>query len=295
MDIVLLKNKTKKLFFIYRNQNARKQIQGKPMQQRQNFRSGFVARPNRPGIIQKKRPFSAPGLRTKTVFQRGNAAQNNSSSLAGPGKGQIDARDMITIKNRIKIPDARAKIMQKRISKGTFDARSKLQHSGQPQMNPRPQGPVPGAQQLQKGPFQRPPQPVRPPGQQRFQTPQQQGFQFQQPRPIFQQQAPPFNQPQAPPFNQQQAPPFNQQQQAPRFSQQNVPQFNQQQAPHFNQPQPQMNQPPPNVNQPPPAFSQPMSSFSQPPMSFQQVPDQNSGGDLINFTVNVAFLLLFWM
>nr|KAG5686168.1 hypothetical protein BaRGS_004507 [Batillaria attramentaria] len=33
---------------------------------------------------------------------------------------------MITIKNRIKIPDARAKIIQKRLQKGNFDARSKL-------------------------------------------------------------------------------------------------------------------------------------------------------------------------
>lgn len=50
-----------------------------------------------------------------------------------------------------------------------------------------------------------------------------------------------------------------------------------------------MNQAPPNMNQLPPGFNQPPPNFSQPPLPFQQVPAQNSGGDLINFTVNVVF------
>lgn len=223
--------------------------------------------------MQQKRMFQGQGL--KTAGQRGPGMGNQvqakqGTSLAGPGKGQIDARDMITIKNRIKIPDARAKIVQKRITMGTFDARSKLKPAVQKQarnVNVQPQRPTaPPPQPLQNMQFQRPPQLS---GMQGFQMkgPRQQGFQNQQ------QQQPVFNQP------------------GPQFQQRPPQQFNQPFQPQLNQ-QPRMRQPPPNnFNQPPQQFSQRPPNFNMPNRNFQQVPDQNNR-DLVNFTVNVVLLLL---
>jgi hypothetical protein len=225
----------------------------------------------KPGGIQQKRVFPGQGLKTAGQRGPGNANQptaKQGTSLAGPGKGQIDARDMITIRNRIKIPDARAKIVQKRITKGTFDARSKLKPGVQQQarhvnVQPSGQGMVtPSQQPVQNVQFQR-----------SSQASGTQGFQMQGPpqgiqQPVFSQQGPQFQQRPPQQFSQ----PFNQ------------PQFNQ---------QPRMRQPPPNnFNQQPPQFSQRPSNFNMPNPNFQQVPDQNNSGDLVNFTVNVVLLLL---
>lgn len=237
---------------------------GKLNQQRQNFRPGFAAKlgvaQKRPFSAPEKRPFSAPGFRMKAGF-RSSAAQNTGNNIAGPGKGQIDARDMITIKNRIKIPDARAKIVQNRIGEGTFDARSKLQ----PQMKTRPQGIASGGQQEQNIPFQQQ-QAVGPQVQQRFQKPRQQGFLFHSPRPDSQQHSPQFSQP---------GTIFCPQQQSQ--------QFNQQQCQRFLQPLPA------NFNQPLPDFIQRPQNFSHPPQQLQHV-SQKKIPDLTNFTV-CCFLL----
>ncbi|XP_070186514.1 arginine-glutamic acid dipeptide repeats protein-like isoform X2 [Littorina saxatilis] len=234
---------------------------GKLNQQRQNFRPGFAAKlgvaQKRPFGAPEKRPFSAPGFRMKAGF-RSSAAQNTGNNIAGPGKGQIDARDMITIKNRIKIPDARAKIVQNRIGEGTFDARSKLQ----PQMKTRPQGIASGGQQEQNIPFQQQ-QAVGPQVQQRFQKPRQQGFLFHSPRPDSQQHSPQFSQP---------GTIFCPQQQSQ--------QFNQQQCQRFLQPLPA------NFNQPLPDFIQRPQNFSHPPQQLQHV-SQKKIPDLTNFMVAV--------
>ncbi|XP_076459276.1 uncharacterized protein LOC143292662 [Babylonia areolata] len=276
------------------NQNVRKQFQGKPVQQRLQqkiFKPGFVTKVNRPGGAPLKRAFSAPGPAVKNASPakpRGALTPNIKAGIKGPGKGQVDARDMISIKNRIKMGDARLKIVQKQMNKGNMGG------PPQPQIPPPgpsgPQGRGPGGQQpfapQQQAGFQPPPQPFRLPGPQRFQLPNQQGAPFQQPQnlelpgPGMNQARPPFPNPQqAPPFSQQQGPPFNQQQGGPVFRPQQRPPFNQNQRPPFKQHQ----RPPFNQNQRPP-FNQkqqrpPFNQQRRPPFNQNQRPpfNQNQG------------------
>ena len=107
------------------------------------------------GGIQKQL-FTKKALQTARTRDTMISLTSRSKSMKGPGDGQIDARDMITIKNRIKMSDARSKIVQKQMNKGTFDARSKLK-SGKHQMTNV-------TMQIQNKNFQqnlqRPPQPL---------------------------------------------------------------------------------------------------------------------------------------
>ncbi|KAL8596490.1 hypothetical protein ACOMHN_044028 [Nucella lapillus] len=283
------------------NQNVRKQFKGNQGVQQKPFKPGFVPKAIRLGGPTMKRHFSAPRPNTKNAASpmkpRGAQTPNSGTGLGGPGKGQIDARDMITIKTRIKMGDARAKIMQKRLNK----VGQPQQRQIPPPAGPRPQGfgpgliglgpgllglgpggpPQPFAPQQQAG-FQPPPRPMRPPGPQGFQPLRQQGGPFQQPRPVLEPQGPRMNQPRPPqlkppfpqqqrPFNPQHRPPFQRPQkpfnqpQRPPFNQQPRPPFNQLQIPPFNQPQ----GPPFEQNQPQgPPFEQPQG----PPFDQQQGP-----------------------
>ncbi|XP_076443911.1 uncharacterized protein LOC143282201 [Babylonia areolata] len=159
LDEIIAKKKGLKMFRVqFTNRN------GKPTQR-------SVPRLGQQDTFQQKRPLSIQTAASSFSMQRGNSVRTNGSSLTGPGKGQIDARDMITIKNRIKLPDARAKIVQKRIGQRTFDARSKLRARNSRQDVMRPQ---PGLQPLlvipqQQSGFQNRPLPIGSSSQQRFQ------------------------------------------------------------------------------------------------------------------------------
>lgn len=138
------------------------------------------------------------------MFQQQSKDEANGagSLLLGPGKGQIDARDMISIKSRIKISDARTKILLKRLQKGSLDARAKLQTKSMMAAKMgaimTQQGPAQQQQHLlQPNKFSQQPLQYRP---QQFQQPLQAQFQqsaasFQQPAPNFRQQKPQFQQP----------------------------------------------------------------------------------------------------
>lgn len=197
------------MFITDRTQSAtQRKFQGKTFQQvtqGQNVRPGFQNKKRFVGI-QLKRPISAPSQGQRQISP-GLKLQSPVSVplLMGPGKGQIDARDMISIKTRIKMSDARTRIIQKRLQKGVFDARSKLKQKGVqqkqfrssatgqlsavPQLQPQFQQPVPNFQQQNLSFQQQPLIRFQPQTRPLLPTPNfpQSSVQFQQPSPQFQQ------------------------------------------------------------------------------------------------------------
>ncbi|KAL8587430.1 hypothetical protein ACOMHN_062163 [Nucella lapillus] len=114
LDEIIAKKKGLKMFKVQFTNRS-----GKPAQK-------FAPRIGQQGV-DKNHSLANRGAAMASSNQRATPKRTGDTGHTGPAKGQIDARDTITIKNRIRMSDARMKILQKRISQQTFDARSKLQ------------------------------------------------------------------------------------------------------------------------------------------------------------------------